>query len=63
VRRVEQAKEDGVRRAWRGPQLRLVEGAHEERVVDPFDGADLAGGVGGCNAHPIFACDVLQLGR
>ena len=60
---VEQAGEYRVWRAGGGPQLRLVEGAHEEWVVNPLDGADLAGGVGGCNPHPVFARDVLQLRR
>jgi len=52
-----------VRRAWRGPELRLIQGAHEEGVVDPLDGPDLAGGVCGRDAHPVLARDVLHLGR
>ncbi|HEV2034738.1 MAG TPA: hypothetical protein VGU71_11180 [Candidatus Dormibacteraeota bacterium] len=60
---VEQANEDRVWRAWRGSELRLVQRAHEKWVVNPLDGADLAGDVGGCDAHPMFASDVLQLGR
>jgi len=32
-------------------------------VVDTLYGADLCGRVGGCNSHPMFARDVLQLGR
>jgi hypothetical protein len=63
TRGVEQAKEDSVWCAWRGSELRLVQRGHEEWVVDPLDGADLAGGVGGCNSHPMFTRDVLQIGR
>jgi hypothetical protein len=32
-------------------------------MVDPLDGPDFAGGIGACYSHPMFARDVLQLGR
>jgi hypothetical protein len=60
---VEQANENRVWSMWRGPELWLIERAYEEWVVDPLDGADLASGVGGCDAHPVFARDVLHFGR
>src|SRR5260370_17693899 len=40
-----------------------MQGAYEEGVVVSLDSPDLAGRVGGCDAHPVFAGDVLQLGR
>jgi hypothetical protein len=52
-----------VRRARRGPELRLKERTNEEWVVHPLDGADLARVVGSRNAHPVLASDVLHLGR
>ena len=60
---VQQAQENWVGRASRRPQLRLIEGADEEWVVDPLNRADLACGIGGCDAHPMFARDVLRRGR
>jgi hypothetical protein len=49
--------------AWRGSELRLVEGSHEEWVVDPLDGADFARRIRGCNSQSMFARDVLRFGR
>jgi hypothetical protein len=49
---VEKSNEDRVWGAGLGSELRLVEGADEKRVIDPLDGADLAGGVGGRHPHP-----------
>jgi hypothetical protein len=63
VRSVEQANDYRVGRARRGPELRLVEGAHEKWVVDSLNGANLAGGVGRRYPHPMFARDVLHVGR
>jgi hypothetical protein len=63
ARSVQQAQENRVSRASRGPELWLIEGADEEWVVGPLDCADLAGGIGGCDAHPMFARDVLHLWR
>ena len=60
ARSVQQAQENRVGRASRGPELRLVEGADEKWMVDPLDGADLTGGIGRCDAHPMFARDVLH---
>ncbi len=44
-------------------QLRVVERAHEEWMVEPLDGADLSRRMSGCNAHSMLAGDVLHLGR
>jgi hypothetical protein len=63
VRGVEQANEYRVWRAWRGSELRLIKRSYEEWMVVSLDGPDLAGRVDGCDAHPMFAGDVLQLGR
>ena len=63
ARGVEQTNEYWVWRVWRGSELRLIQRAYEEGVVVSLDSPDLAGRVGGCDAHPVFAGDVLQLGR
>jgi hypothetical protein len=63
ARGVEQTNEYGVWRVWRGSELRLIQGAYEEGMVVSLDSPDLAGRVGACDAHPVFAGDVLQLGR
>ena len=52
-----------MRRAWGRSELWLVESAHEEWMVDPLDCPDFAGGIGAGNSHPVFARNVLQLGR
>jgi hypothetical protein len=63
VRGVEQTNEYRVWRARRGSELRLVQRANEEWMVDAFDRPDLAGTVRRRNAHTVLAGDVLQLGR
>ena len=63
MRGVEQTNEYRVRRVWRGSELRLIQRAYEEGMVVSLDSSDLAGRIGGCDKHPVFARDVLQLGR
>src|SRR5260370_30307015 len=63
LRGVEQTNEYWVWRVWRGSELRLIQRAYEEGMVGSLDSPDLAGRVGGCDAHPVFAGDVLQIGR
>jgi hypothetical protein len=63
VRGVEQTSEYWVWRVWRGSELRLIQRAYEEGMVVSLDSPDLAGRVGGCDAHPVFPGDVLQLAR
>jgi hypothetical protein len=60
---VNQSHEHRVRRTFRGAQLRLVQSAYEERVVEAFNRSDLAGGVSGSNAHPMRGGDELNFGR
>jgi hypothetical protein len=60
---VEETNEHWVWRAWRGSELRLIQRAYEEGMVVSLDSSDLAGRIGGCDTHPVFAGDVLQLGR
>jgi hypothetical protein len=63
LRGVEQTNEQRVWRVWRGSELRLVQRAYEEAMVVSFDSPDLAGRVGGCDAHSVLGGDVLQLWR
>src|ERR1700693_441053 len=60
---VEQTNEHWVWRARRGSELRLIQRAYEEGMVASLDSPDFAGRIGGCDTHPVFAGDVLQLGR
>jgi hypothetical protein len=60
---VEQTNEHWVWRVWRGSELRLIQRAYEEGMVVSLDSPDLAGRIDGCDTHPAFAGDVLQLGR
>src|ERR1700681_4506429 len=52
-----------MRRTRRRAQLWLVERGYEERVVDPLDRADLAGGISRCDLHAVLVRDVLHLRR